>query len=93
MIEELPPVNQDPRMMKTTILYRREAYEESLKLSQLCLFQELRDASLNLYHIAKSRVSRRSYEKAIEIVEIGIEMDKLLHIDQNFWHQCQLLFV
>lgn len=82
VIEELPPVNQDPRMMKTTILYRREAYEESLKLSQLCLFQELRDASLNLYHIAKVARKQKEYEKAIEIVEIGIEMDKLLHIDQ-----------
>ena len=81
-IEELPTSDYDARMMKTNILYMKKKYEESLKLAQLSLFQELRDASLNLYHLAKVARKQEQYEKAIAISDIAIQMEQLLHVDQ-----------
>lgn len=81
-IEELPSADYDTRMMKTNILYMKEEYEESLKLSQLCLFQELRDAGLHLYNLAKIARKYEQFEKAVAIANLGIQLDQLLHVDR-----------
>lgn len=81
-IEELPDSDYDIRMMKTNILYMKEEYEESQKLTQICLFQKLRDIDLHLYNLVKIARKYEEYEKAKAIVDIGIQLDKLLHVDR-----------
>lgn len=81
-IEELPNAEYDTRMMKINILYRKEEYEEALKLSQLYMFQHVRDIGLYLYTLVKIARKYKQYEKAKEILDIGIELDRLLHVDQ-----------
>lgn len=81
-IEELPTADYDTRMMKTNILYMKEEYEESRKLTQICLFQQLRDIGLHLYNLAKIACKYEQYEQAITIADLGIKLDKLLHVDQ-----------
>lgn len=81
-IEELPTADYDTRMMKTNILYMKKEYEESRKLTQICLFQQLRDIGLHLYNLAKIACKYEQYEKAMTIADVGIKLDKLLHVDQ-----------
>lgn len=82
VIEELPNTDYDTRMMKTNILFRKKEFEESLKLSQMCIFQQVRDISLHLYNLVKIARNYEQYDKAKAILEIGIELDKLLHMDR-----------
>ena len=57
-VEKLPQPDFDARSMKSSILYQMGKLEESEKLTQRCLYEEIRNAGLSLVSLCLLYTSR-----------------------------------
>lgn len=77
---QLPCLDFDARMIRANILYQKGLYNQSVELEQKCLFQELRDATLNLYSLAKTAYKTNENMKAIKLLDILLQLEKVTYI-------------
>lgn len=74
---QLPCLDFDAKMIQADILYQKELYQQAAELEQKCLYQELRDAALNLYSLAKTAHKTRENEKAIKLLDILLQVEEI----------------
>ena len=65
-VEKLPQPDFDARSMKSSILYQMGKLEESEKLTQRCLYEEIRNAGLSLVSLAKIAGEESEYERRFD---------------------------
>ena len=63
--------------MKSSILYQMGKLEESEKLTQRCLYEEIRNAGLSLVSLAKIAGEESEYEKAFRFLDAAQELETL----------------
>ena len=71
---KLPQPDFDARSMKSSILYQMGKLEESEKLTQRCLYEEIRNAGLSLVSLAKIAGEESEYEKAFRFLDAAQEL-------------------
>ena len=76
-VEKLPQPDFDARSMKSSILYQMGKLEESEKLTQRCLYEEIRNAGLSLVSLAKIAGEESEYEKAFRFLDAAQELETL----------------
>lgn len=76
-VEKLPQPDFDARSMKSSILYQMGKLEGSEKLTQRCLYEEIRNAGLSLVSLAKIAGEESEYEKAFRFLDAAQEMETL----------------
>lgn len=74
-VEKLPQPDFDARSMKSSILYQMGKLEESEKLTQRCLYEEIRNAGLALVGLAKIAGKEGDYEKAFQFLDTAQELE------------------
>ena len=73
----MPQPDFDARSMKSSILYQMGKLEESEKLTQRCLYEEIRNAGLSLVSLAKIAGEESEYEKAFRFLDAAQELETL----------------
>ena len=76
-VEKLPQPDFDARSMKSSILYQMGKLEESEKLTQRCLYEEIRNAGLSLVSLAKIAGEESEYEKAFRFLDAAQGLETL----------------
>ena len=76
-VEKLPQPDFDARSMKSSILYQMGKLEESEKLTQRCLYEEIRNAGLSLVSLAKIAGEESEYESRLGGVNVMVSQMKL----------------
>lgn len=82
LLDKLPTIYQDQRMLKSSILYQKGDVVESIKLDQSCIWSELQNMSLNLLSLANKTAKQDHYENAILILDQCFQLYKALEVDQ-----------
>ena len=82
-VEKLPQPDFDARSMKSSILYQMGKLEESEKLTQRCLYEEIRNAGLSLASLAKIAGKEGNYEKAFQFLDTAQALDALFEKEQQ----------
>lgn len=80
---QLPCLDFDARMIQADILYQKGLYNQSVELEQKCLYQELRDATLNLYSLAKTAYNTNENAKAIKLLDILLQLEETTYINKS----------
>ena len=80
---QLPCLDFDARMIQADILYQKGLYNQSVELEQKCLYQELRDATLNLYSLAKTAFNTNENTKAIKLLDILLQLEETTYINKS----------
>lgn len=81
---QLPYLDFDARMIQADILYQKGFYDQSVKLAQNCLYRELSDATLNLYRLAKIAYKTNESTKAIELLDLLLQLEEITHMSVIF---------
>lgn len=81
LLDTLPSIYQDHRILKSSILYQKGEVDESIKLDQTCIWSELQNISLNLLSLANKTAKQNNYEDAILILDQCFQLYKALGVD------------
>lgn len=81
-VDKLPQPDFDARSMKSSILYQMGKLEESEKLTQRCLYEEIRDAGLSLISLAKIAGKEEDYEKVFQFLDTAQALETLFEKGQ-----------
>lgn len=81
LLDTLPSIYQDHRILKSSILYQKGEIDESIKLDQSCIWSELQNLSLNLLSLANKTAKQNNYEDAILILDQCFQLYKALGVD------------
>lgn len=81
LLDSLPSIYQDHRILKSSILYQKGEIDESIKLNQSCIWSELQNLSLNLLSLANKTAKHNNYEDAILILDYCFQLYKALGVN------------
>lgn len=81
-VDKLPQPDFDARSMKSSILYQMGKLEESEKLTQRCLYEEIRNAGLSLVSLAKIAGKEEDYEKVFQFLDTAQALETLFEKEQ-----------
>lgn len=82
MANQLPILEFDARMLQADILYQKGLFDKSIELEQTCLFQEVQDASINLYSLAKNAYKKSEKTKALKILDILFLLESVMYVNE-----------